>query len=104
MDETLTVKDYRVLVEDLYEVSDKPEALGIALNLPQSTLDEIFARSQLCDRFLEVISNFVEHEEQRPTWRILLNALRNPLINNPRLAERIEKRLSDAPPTHQGKT
>ena len=104
MDKTLTVKDCKGLVEDLHEVCDTPEALGILLNLPQSTLDEIFARrSRSWRRFFEVISNFVEHEEQRPTWRIILNALRNPLINNPRLAERIEMRLSDAAPTQQGK-
>ncbi|CAI7994966.1 hypothetical protein GBAR_LOCUS1584, partial [Geodia barretti] len=45
---------------------------------------------------------FVEQEDQRPTWRIVLDALRDPLINNPRLAERIEKRLSGVSPIQQG--
>jgi hypothetical protein len=103
MDTTLTANDYRTLYEDLFEVWDKPKALGILLNLPESTLDEILtnnSRSDIC--LLEILDTFVEQEDQRPTWRIVLDALRNPLINNPRLAERIEKRLSGISPTQQG--
>ena len=105
MDTTLTLNDLKALFEDLYEVCDKPKILGTLLNLPERTLNEIFAKnSHPDDCLLDILSTFVEEEEQRPTWRIVLDALRNPLINNPRLAERIEKRLSRVSPTQQRKS
>ena len=104
MDTTLTANDYNALYEDLFEVCDKPKALGILLNLPESTLDEILTKNSQADNCLiDILVTFVEQEDQRPTWRIVLDALRDPLINNPRLAERIEKRLSGVSPIQQGK-
>lgn len=94
MDRTLVLNDVYVLNEELYDVCDKFEIMGKLFKLSEGTLDAILQRSRRSDvRFSEVLTEFVRQDNPRPTWRIILDALNNPLINNPRLAEQIEKRV-----------
>ena len=42
------------------------------------------------DRLLHIILAFLRQAEPRPTWRVIVDALRNPLVNRTVLAERVE--------------
>ena len=42
------------------------------------------------DRLLKVITEFLKKEQTAPTWRVLVDALRSPVVNLPALAKRVE--------------
>ena len=94
LDSIITEEDVPEIVEALYNVHDKSESLGILLMLPQPTLNKIHTeRHDSIGMFYDVLYEFVKHVNVRPTWRIILGSLRNPLINHPRLANHIERNL-----------
>ena len=71
-------------------------ALGLKLKLPQYEVDAIHSgHMRPRDRLLHVIIEFLKQAEPRPTWRVILEALRSPMVNQSALARRIE---SDYPP------
>ena len=90
MDDSLT---FKVAVEELFDVHDKSEDLGILLGLKKSTVTSIHAKfCRPIKRFREVLLAFLQQTEQ-PTWEVIVEALKDPSINNSRLAESIEKRF-----------
>ena len=49
------------------------------------------------DRLLHIILAFLRRAEPRPTWRVIVDALRSPIVNLTALAERVEAtRLSSS--------
>ena len=88
VDDCLTKKDIPEIITKLYDVHDESKKFGTLLKLPQSTVDAIHFAGY--DPFLNVAEQFINHTPT-PTWNIVLEALRDPRINNPDLAESIEK-------------
>ena len=102
-DRTLDQNDVAGVVREIINVQTKSETLGRVLELSKGKVDSIHHQcsdSQKC--LFGVIDEFVAQLEPRPTWRVILNALRNPLIGQTRLAEEIEKNHRQLPPAKNG--
>ena len=95
MDRTLTRDDVTVIVERLLTVQTKSKPLGRLLIPTAATVESIHQQSsdpQEC--LFSVFDEFVRQLEPRPTWRVVMKALRNPIIGEPQLAQEIESELS----------
>ena len=78
------------IVEEICSVQTQSITLGYLLKIPGPVLDSIhqdYTRSQ--DRLIRVIREFVNRIEPRPTWRVIVEALKSPLIRKQRLAKKI---------------
>ena len=65
--------------------------LGLVLNLPVREVEAIFTKySDPRDRLVHIIIAFLGQEEPRPTWRVIVGALRRPIVNLTALARRVE--------------
>ena len=67
--------------------------LGLMLNLPLREVEAIFTKySDPRDRLLHIIIAFLRQAEPRPTWRVIVGALRSPIVNrpSPALAKKVE--------------
>ena len=63
------------------------------LNVPKATVDSILKQySNPEDQLFHVIDEFVNGIDPTPTWRVIANALRHPLIRMSSLAQKIEKK------------
>ena len=92
-DKTLDQNDVTEICSDIITAQTKSEQLGRVLKVPIHTVESIIQQdSKSEDRLLHVIDAFVKQVEPTPTWRVILDALRNPLVNLPRVAEDIEKK------------
>ena len=92
------------VVCEILDVQMKSELFGRVLKLPATTVESIHQQySSPQDRLFHIIDEFVKQVEPPPTWRVILEALRNPIISQHRLAQEIESKYSPHPPTDDGK-
>ena len=90
MDETLTPDDAGKILEELLEAQNHSVMLGLGLNLRLHEVEAIKARySDPRERLLYIIITFLRQAEPRPTWKVIVEALRNPIVNLPALARRV---------------
>ena len=103
-DKTLDQRDVADVVREIIDVQTKSEILGRVLKLSKTKVGSIHhQRSDTQKCLIDVIDEFVTQLEPRPTWRVIVNALKNPLIGQTRLAEEIEKKLrGPLPPAKNG--
>ena len=95
-DSTLDESDIYDIYGELYDVRANSMALGLALGVPKSTVDAIHVQYRhLTDQLVQVITEFLEQKEPRPTWRVIVKALRSPLIREHRLARKIEAKYTE---------
>ena len=90
-DRTLNHNDVPDVICLILEVQTKSRTFGRVLRLPKVTVDSIhqqYSDPQEC--LFGVLDEFVKQVEPPPTWRVILEALRNPLIRYFRLAQEIE--------------
>ena len=81
------------MVEELLEAQNKSKFLGLKLNLPTHVVEGIHDQySDPQTRLLNVIEEFLRQVEPRPTWRVIVEALRSPAVKLPRLALRLEEK------------
>ena len=102
-DRILSEDDVSDVVGDILEVQTKSEEFGRVLKIPKPNVDAI--HQQYSDpklRLLHVLDEFVKQVEPPPTWRVILEALRHPLIGHSRLAQDIESKYCPRPPTDDG--
>ena len=98
-EKTLDERDVTDICSDIIAAQTKSEQLGRVLRVPSHTVDSIIQQyTKPEDRLFHVIDEFVKQIEPTPTWRVILDALRNPLVNLPRLAENIEKKYGFVTP------
>lgn len=91
VDETLTLKDARKILEELLEAQNDSSLLGLTLNLRHDDVEAIENRySDPRERLLHIIIAFLNKAEPRPTWRVIIDALKNPVVNLTALARRVE--------------
>ena len=81
----------------------KSEKFGRVLKLPKATVKDICQQhSDPKDRLFAVVDEFVDQVEPPPTWRVILEALRHPLIGLPQLAQEIEGKHCPFSPQNEG--
>ena len=91
MNETLQPDDAGKILEELLEAQNQSFMLGLGLNLRLHEVEAIHARySDPRERLLHIIIVFLRQAQLRPTWRVIVEALRNPIVNLPALARRVE--------------
>ena len=84
--------DVTILAE-LLPAKNQSVFLARKLKIPNHTVETIHKEHvDQKERLYRVIQAFLKGVEPRPTWRIILDALRSPVVNLPRLAEEIEGR------------
>ena len=67
--------------------------LGLKLNLPLSEVETTHQDySSQDDRFIRIIIKFLQKAEPAATWRVIIDALRSPLVGLNGLARRVEDR------------
>ena len=89
-DETLTERDAKDILEELQEAMNRACELGLVLKLLPHEVDAIrktYPAPREC--LLQVILAFLRQVEPRPTWRVIVDALRSPAVNLTALAERV---------------
>ena len=90
-DEILQKGDLYEVVEALLEAKDKAYELGLRLKLSPDEVKSIRNTYQdPQDRLTAIIEYLLKQVEPRPTWRLIVNALRSPLVDLPRLAKDVE--------------
>ena len=86
------------VLEEIIEAQNHSYMLGLKLKLPPHLVDSIKAQySDPRDRLLHVLLEFMRQTEPRPTWRVIVDALKSPAVNLPHLAERVEAAHSPEP-------
>ena len=83
-----------VLVEELFDVKKKWYNIGLQLNVPEETLDEIecACRDDFEVALRRVLKEWRKQIEPRPTWDGLVVALRTRTVNEQELAANLEDR------------
>ena len=111
VDETLRPDNAGKVLEELLEAQNHSVTLGLGLNIRLHEVEAIQARfSDPRERLLYIIIAFLRQAEPQPTWRVIVEALRNPIVNLPELANRVEAAhfpdptATRAPPTAPGES
>ena len=90
MDETLTPDDAADVFEELLPAQNKSYELGLKFKLPQHVVEAIHSKELPSDKcLLQILIKFLEQAE-RPTWRVIVDALKNPVVGLTALARRVE--------------
>ena len=91
VDDTLIEGDAGQIARELHEAQNESFSLGLELNLPSHEVEAIHQQHQRPrDRLVHVIIAFLKRTE-RPTWRVIVEALRSPTVGLPGLARRVEE-------------
>ena len=86
----LTPDDARTILNELFDARNQSLMLGLALKLPFHKVKAIHSQYQNPrDRLHYVIIEFLNQAEPRPTWRVIVKALRSRAVNLPHLARRV---------------
>ena len=89
---TLSVDDLAVVLEEVYPARTKWYDIGFRLKVSASTLDHFqkeFIHHGECLR--ETLKNWLKMD-LNPTWRVLVDALRSPIVEEMMLADKIERK------------
>ena len=99
-DRTLNEEDVSNVVCEIFEVQAKSYTFGRVLRLPKVAVDSIHRQhSDPQECLFRVLDEFVKQVEPPPTWRVIVEALKNPLIGFHRLSHKIKRK--HCPLTHQ---
>ena len=87
----MTEKDAAAVFEALLPAQTQSYLLGMKLKLEIHEIEAIHIKYlDARDRLLHIIIAFLRRAEPRPTWRVIVNALKSPAVNLTALAERVE--------------
>ena len=90
VDETLESADVKKMLNELVEAQNHSKVLGLQL-LPPHEVEAIHCQYQdPKERLLHTLLPFTNQIQPRPTWRVIVEALRSPAVNLPALAARVE--------------
>ena len=89
------------IFEELLPAQNHSYTLGIKLRLYPYVLDHIHQNTRRpSDHLLGVIMEFLKNSDPRPTWRVIVDALRSPVVRLHQLAAQVEAaHLPDTTPT-----
>ena len=101
--------DAVTILEELLEAQNSAGLLGLMFNIKPVEVEAIKeAYKNPKERLCQIILAFLRQEEPPPTWRAIVNALRNDLVSLKSLAKRVEAAhfpdltASCEPPTSSG--
>ena len=87
----LTPDDAVDVLEELLPAQNRSYELGLKLKLPQHVVEAIHFKDIPADKcLLRILIKFLQQVNPRPTWRVIVEALRSPSVNLPGLAARVE--------------
>ena len=90
-DKTLTPNDAMDIYEEILPAQNVSYKLGLKLKLPDHEVESIHkTKSDPSDQLLAVILKFLKQTDPRPTWRVIVNTLRSPAVNQLELASKVE--------------
>ena len=79
------------VLEEILPAQNQSYELGLKLKVPEHEVESIHSTfTKPRNRLLHVLIAFAKQVEPRPTWRVIVDALRSPAVNVPQLAERVE--------------
>ena len=88
----LTPDDAIDILDELLVAQNQSYELGLRLKIPQHEVEGIHSTySKPRSRLLQVLIEFTKQVEPRPTWMVIIDALRSPAVNLPHLARRVEE-------------
>ena len=97
MDRTLDSKDSTDIARKLLGLENKAQNLGRVLELPKYIIDITPPPSHVTHAaILYIIDELLKQVEPRPTWTVILAALRHPLVGEAGLARDIEISLMES--------
>ena len=75
--------------------------LGLKLKLKRHVVDAIHSRyHDPKERLLQILLKFVKQVEPKPTWSVIIDALRSQAVDHPKLANKLEAaHIPDSVPT-----
>lgn len=80
------------VLEELLDAQNHSYVLGLKLKLPISEVESIHStHKKPRDRLLQVLIAFLNGVEPPPSWRVLVDALNNPVVNLTHLAQRVKR-------------
>ena len=92
LDKTLTPNDAVDVLEKLLPAQNMSYMLGLKLKLPDHEVKSIHSTySDPRDRLLHLLIKFTNQTEPRPTWRVIVKALRSPAVDLQALADKIDR-------------
>ena len=78
-------------MQELLPAKTKSYELGLTLNLQPYEVQSIHnTHTDPQQRLLYILTEFLDQVNPKPTWEVIVNALRNPAVNLHRLAGEIE--------------
>ena len=90
-DDTLKPDDAVHILEEILPAKNHSYVLGLKLGLPKHVVDGILSKKMEPEEsLLEVISEFLNQVGSRPTWRVIVDALRSPVVRQHQLANEVE--------------
>ena len=102
-DETLKPNDAVKVLEEILEAQNRCYMLGLLLEVPEHIVERLHKQyPNPCDCLLHVLIEFTKQTKPRPTWRLIVDALKSPAINLSRLAEKVESAHFPACDVSQG--
>ena len=79
------------VLEELLPAQNTSYELGLKFKLPQSEVEAIHStHSQPRERLLRILLAFAKQAEPRPTWGVIVEALRSPAVDLTALASKVE--------------
>ena len=79
------------MFEELLPAQNKSYELGLKFKLPQHVVEAIHSKDIPADQYLlRILIKFLQQVNPRPTWRVIVEALKAPAVNLPGLAMRVE--------------
>ena len=91
VDRVLNTNDAVEVLEAVLPAQNKSYELGLKFKLPPHEVKAI--HSSQCEPrecLRDVVIRFLERTEPGPTWRVIIDALRSPLVDLPALASKLE--------------
>ena len=90
-DGVLTSNDAVQVVEELLPAQNKSYQLGLKLKLQPHEVESIHSTYPTPEeRLLRIVMLFLKQVDPKPTWRVIVDALKSPLVNFPQLARAVE--------------
>ena len=90
-DATLTPEDVNDIQEELLPAQSQSYVFGLKLGLPTDVLDFIHSKyTEPRECLLQVLLEFTKQTEPRPTWRVIVNALKSSAVGLYELADVVE--------------
>ena len=87
----LGLDDLGRVLEEILDICPQAYSLGLSLKVPKEELNQIQTTFNYPrDRLICVIQAFLKRIDPKPTWKVLSDALRSPLVNEHTLARQIE--------------